>query len=60
MKKWIALAGLFAAVYFVAFHWGRFVQDFYPLDASRVAPNILASVVQYVILGVGAYLLYPP
>lgn len=60
MKKWIALAGLLAALYFVVFHWGRFLQDFYPLDASRIAPNIIASICQYVVLGVGAYLLYPP
>ena len=59
-KAWVAIAGLLGAIYFVVFHWGRFVQDFYPFDASRVAPNILASVVQYILLGIAAYLLYPP
>ena len=59
-KLWIAVAGLLGAAYFMAFHWGRFVEDFYPLDASRVAPNIIASVVQYILLGIAAYLLYPP
>lgn len=55
-----AVLGLLGAVYFVAFHWGRFVQDFYPLDNSRVSPNIVASLVQYVGLAVLAYLVYPP
>ena len=63
LKNWkvvVPVIGLLGAIYFIAFHWGRFVQDFYPLDASRIAPNILASLVQYILLGIAAYLLYPP
>jgi hypothetical protein len=64
LKNWyklgLAIAAVLGAAYFIIFHWSRFVQDFYPLDASRVAPNIVASIVQYAILLVAGYLLYPP
>lgn len=30
--------------------WSRFLNDFWPLDASRVAPNIMAAIVQGLIL----------
>ena len=59
-KLLLAIAAVLGAAYFIVFHWNRFVSDFYPLDKSTVAPNILASVVQYAILLVAAYLLYPP
>jgi hypothetical protein len=59
-KLWIAVVGVLGAIYFVVFHWSRFVQDFFPLDASRVAPNILASGVQFILIAIAAYLLYPP
>lgn len=55
-----AVVAVLATGYFVIFHWDRFLQDFWPVDASRVAPNIVASLVQYAILLVAAYLLYPP
>lgn len=59
--KLISLLGaLGSLVYFMAFHWGRFLQDFWPIDASRVSPNIVAAAVQYAVIGVGLYLLYPP
>jgi uncharacterized membrane protein len=59
-KLWVAVAGLLGAIYFVAFHTSRFIHDFWPLDASAIAPNVVASVVQYILLGIAAYLLYPP
>ena len=37
----------------------RLQSDFWPVDASRVAPNILASVVQAAVVGLVVYLLYP-
>lgn len=63
MKNWKAIAALVALaglVYFMVFHWGRFLADFWPFDASRVAPNILAAFVQYAVLLILAALLYPP
>lgn len=59
--KLVSLGSLLGSlVYFMIFHWGRFLQDFWPIDASRVSPNIMAAAVQYVCIGVVLYLLYPP
>ena len=63
MKNWkayLAVVMLAALVYFVAFHTHRFLHDFWPLDASAIAPNIVASMVQYALLLILAALLYPP
>ena len=43
----------------LAFH-GRLHADFWPVDSSRVGPNILASVVQWVAVFLVASFLYPP
>jgi hypothetical protein len=59
-KLWVAVVGVLGAIYFVVFHWSRFVSDFYPLDKSSVAPNIVASAVQFILIAIAAYLLYPP
>lgn len=39
--------------------WHRLLSDFWPFDRSAVAPNIVASVVQAVGVGVAAYALWP-
>ena len=59
-KLIVAAVGVLGLAYFMVFHWSRFLEDFWPLDASRISPNISASLVQYVLLAVLAYLLYPP
>ena len=59
-KAWGALIALAALVYFMAFHWSRFLADFWPLDASRIAPNVVASVVQWALIAIAVALLYPP
>lgn len=45
-------------------HWGwflrRIAEDFWPIDKSRVAPNILASTVQWIVVGLIATFLYRP
>jgi len=38
----------------------RLTQDFWPLDASRVGPNLVASVVQWAVLAIVAVSIYPP
>ena len=38
----------------------RLEQDFWPLDASRIAPNVMATVVQWVILAIVMAIVYPP
>ena len=44
----------------VAIFWSRIGPDFWPPDASRIAPNILASVIQWAIVLMAAALLWPP
>lgn len=48
-----------AAVLLVAFR-GRLGADFWPPDAARVAPNILATLIQIAIATPAAVLLWPP
>ena len=59
-KTVVALSLLTALVLFMVFDWGRFLSDFWPIDSSRVGPNLAASVVQYAIIAGVLYLLYPP
>jgi hypothetical protein len=44
--------------------WGwffsRLIKDFWPIDSSRVAPNILASTLQWAIVGIVVTFLYRP
>lgn len=51
------LVGIVAIL--VIFH-GRIHDDLWPLDASRVAPNILASLIQWAALFLAAVLIWPP
>lgn len=63
VKNWkpiLAIVAVAALIYYMAFHWGRFLLDFWPIDSSRVGPNLLASVVQYAIILITVALLYPP
>ena len=38
----------------------RLMADFWPLDSSRVGPNLVASAVQWVIVVIVASFVYPP
>jgi uncharacterized membrane protein YccC len=59
-KKAIATAFMVVLV-IVLFVWhDRLHADFWPLDSSRVGPNLVASVVQWAIVLVVAALLWPP
>ena len=40
--------------------WARLAVDFWPPDSSPVGPNLLASVVQWLIVASVATLVYPP
>jgi hypothetical protein len=40
--------------------WHRVYPDFWPLDASRVGPNLVASVVQWLLIALVAVVVYPP
>ena len=53
----VLILGVIASV--VLWH-NRFSADFWPLDASRVGPNLVASVIQATIVFLAAVLLYPP
>ena len=57
------LAGLLIAVLVAGWaHWlgDRAHADFWPLDNSRIGPNLVASAVQAVIVFLVVALLYPP
>lgn len=43
-------------------HWfnQRLLSDFYPVDKSSVAPNILASIIIFDVVTLAAALFYPP
>ena len=60
MKKWYGLGALVLVIVLLSVFHGRFNADFWPLDASRVGPNLVASVVQWIIIALVAYLVYPP
>lgn len=38
----------------------RMIQDFWPIDNSRVGPNLVASVAQWIIVVLIASIFYPP
>lgn len=63
IPRWQKLAALalFIVVLacLIAFR-SRLAADFWPPDASRVAPNILAAAIQAVVVFVLAILLWPP
>jgi hypothetical protein len=40
--------------------WDHIYHDFWPLDASRVGPNLVAAVVQWLLVGLIASVFYPP
>ena len=56
----VALAAclLVGIVFWVIFGWHRFLDDFWPIDASRIAPNIVAGAVQWAIILIAAALLH--
>ena len=59
-KKWAGLLALVLVILSVVFWHGRFSADFWPLDASRVGPNLVASVIQWATIALVVYLAYPP
>jgi type II secretory pathway component PulM len=50
-----------AGVLVIVILWhGRFSADFYPPDAARVAPNLVASLIQWALVLMVAALIWPP
>lgn len=59
-QKLTAIAYVIATVaVLVAFH-ARLRADFWPLDAARISPNIVATIIQIAIATPAAVLLWPP
>lgn len=44
------ILGVVMLLFVLIWGWDRFLQDFWPLDASRVGPNLVASVVTIVLV----------
>jgi hypothetical protein len=59
-QRLTALALLAVVVVAVAVWHARLRPDLLPVDASRVAPNLLAAVVQWAIVLTAAALIWPP
>ena len=59
-KRWAGLLALVLVVLLLVFFHGRVGADFWPLDSSRVGPNLVASVIQWIIIALVVYLAYPP
>lgn len=59
-KGYLALVLLAAAIVYCFVDPSRVKADFYPPDRSFVGPNLVASVVQFVIILIVVALLYPP
>ena len=59
-KVYVALV-ILVLVFGSAVLWhNRLSSDFWPLDASRVGPNLVASLIQGALVFLAAVLLYPP
>ena len=43
-----------------AWVWDHVYHDFWPLDSSRIGPNILASAIQWVVVGLVLTFVYRP
>ena len=59
-KVFVAVVLLGAVGGSAALWHARFAADFYPPDRSFVGPNLVASVIQAIIVFLAAVLLYPP
>lgn len=59
-QKLVALTVAAAIAIVVAAWHGRLAADFWPPDASRIAPNIIASVVQWAVILLVLALVWPP
>jgi hypothetical protein len=59
-QKWVALCLFVLVVLGIILGWHRFLADFWPIDDSRVGPNLVASVVQWALVLIAAALFYPP
>jgi hypothetical protein len=40
--------------------WHRIYADLWPFDASRVGPNLVASLIQWFVIALVAVIVYPP
>lgn len=59
--QWAVGAALLVGVaLFLTLDWHRFLADFIPPDASRVGPNMVASVLTWAFVLVVAVLVWPP
>ncbi len=59
-RKLLATAAFLGVVACLVIFWNRLGKDFWPPDRSFVGPNLLASVVQWVVIFVIVILLWPP
>ena len=59
-RKILAVVLLVGAAAGIVFGWHRFLSDAYPPDRSYVGPNLVASLVQTIVVVIVLTLLWPP
>lgn len=59
-KKVAAITAAVGLVVVLVVFSDRLSADFWPPDSSRVAPNLVAALIQYAVILILAVLLYPP
>ena len=59
-RRLLSLTVLVALVAIIVLSWSRLGGDFWPPDRSFVGPNLVASVITWAAILIGATLLYPP
>jgi hypothetical protein len=56
----LLVGGAVVVIVYPVATWHRVYADFWPLDASRVGPNLVASLVQWFLVALVAVIVYPP
>ena len=54
------IVSVIVGILFIDGFWQRLVLDFWPPDSSRVGPNLLASIIQWLVVVFIAVVIYPP
>lgn len=56
----LLVIGIFMASFTVHDFWPRLGRDFWPPDNSPIGPNLVASLLQWLVVALVATLIYPP
>ena len=54
------IVSIIISILFIDGFWQRLVMDFWPPDSSPIGPNLLASIIQWLVVVFIAVVIYPP